>query len=314
MDLYVMVAFLVVFLLTVYFFSYQLQLLLARFLHWVGKRVGSYSKHSEESLRRFVFLNRTSVVSKGYWFLNDLVITLDLKLVGVTPFGFLVFWAFIAVVIAVVLTSFLHMGFFGVLPIFGVSLVLELVLIRVVVSERIEKRESCVMDAIDLIIPELRGGVKNAILLHMSNFSPMIADDFKEFDINVNRRKMSFENAMLVLSDNLGIVFRDFAQKAISYEASGDTDMLDIFVEIVETNRLRRELRDDMNTRYAEVRKDFVVSSILMVAYGVYTMLTDEFTRNALTNTTWGKFLVIFMVVDTVAVLAYISLIKSKSL
>lgn len=314
MQFYISVALLVVFLLSVYFFSYQLQLTFARILTWLGKKVGRYSRDGEESLRRYVFLNRTSLVSKVYWFLNDLVITLGLKLAGVTPFGFLVFWAFIAVVVAVVLTTVLNLGFLGVVPLFFISLVLELVLIRVSVSEKIEKREACVMDAVDLIIPELRGGVKNAILSHKENFSPMIVNDFNEFDVNVNKRKMSFNDAMLVLADSLGILFRDFAQKAISYESSGDSDMLDIFVEIIETNRLRRELRDKNNTTYADIRKDFIVSSLLMIVYGVYTMITDEFTRNALTNTSWGKCLVIFMVVDTVAVLAYISLIKSKSL
>ena len=314
MKFYITVALLVVVVLTVYLFSYQLQLASAKAVHWVGDKVGKRSKSSEESLRRYVFLNRTSIVSRVYWFLNDLVITLDLKLSGVTPFGFLVFWAFVAAIVSVLLSTILGMGFVGVVPLFFVSLVLELILIRVAVSERVEKREACVMDAIDLIIPELRNGVKNAILLHKENFSPLIVNDFNEFDVNVNKRKMSFEDAMLVLSDTLGMLFRDFAQKAISYESCGDVDMLDIFVEIIETNRLRRELRDINNTKYAQIRRDFVVSSILMIAYGAYTMMTDEFTRNALTNTTWGKFLVLFMVVDTVSVLAFISLIKSKSL
>lgn len=314
MQFYVSLAFLVVFVVSIYFFSYQLQLALARIVHWIGEQIGGYSKVGEESLRRYVFLNRNSLVSKLYWFLNDLVITLDLKLSGVTPFGFLVFWSIVAVVISVLLSVVLGLGFMGVVPLFFISLVLELLLIRVSISEKIEKREACVMDAVDLIIPELRNGVKNAILLHKSNFNPMIINDFNEFDTNVNKRKMSFEDAMLVLSDSLGVLFRDFAQKAISYEASGDIDMLDIFVEIIETNRLRRELRDINNRKYAEIRKDFIISSILMIGYGVYTMLTDEFTRHALTETTWGKFLVIFMIVDTVSVLAFISLIKSKSL
>lgn len=314
MKFYISSALLVVFVVSIYFFSYQLQLALAHFVRWVGDKAGVYSKAGEESLRRYVFLNRNSVASKLYWFLNDLVITLDLKFSGVTPFGFLIFWSIVAVIVSVLLSVVLGLGFIGVLPLFVISLVLELLLIRVSISEKIEKREACVMDAIDLIIPELRNGVKNAILQHKSNFSPMIINDFNEFDTNVNKRKMSFEDAMLVLSDSLGVLFRDFAQKAISYESSGDTDMLDIFVEIVETNRLRRELRDINNRKYAEIRKDFIVSSILMIAYGVYTIFTDDFTRHALLETPWGKFLVLFMIVDTVAVLAFISLIKSKSI
>ena len=314
MSFYISTAVLVSIILTVYFFSYQLQLLFAKLFNWIGVKVGKRSRDGEDYFKRYVFLNRDSKVSKLYWFLNDLVIILDLKLAGVTPFGFLVFWAFIAVVVSVLLSTILGLGFIGVVPLFLISLVLELTVIRVVVSERIEKREDCVMEAIDLIIPEMRGGVKNSILSHISNFPEIIRNDFNEFDVNVNRRKMSFEDAMIVLADSLGLIFRDFAKKAISFEASGDLDMLDVFVEVIEMNRLRRELRDSNNKVHAGVRKDFIVSSIMMVGYGAYAMVTDAFTRNALTNTTWGKFLVIFMIVDTVGVLSYISIIKSKSL
>ena len=208
----------------------------------------------------------------------------------------------------------LRLGFVGVIPLFFILLVFEIVLIRVSISEKIERREACIMDAVDLIIPELRNGVKNAILFQKQNFSPLIVDDFNEFDINVNQRKMSFNDAMMILSDNLGMLFRDFAQKAISFEQSGDLDMLDIFVEIVETNRLRRELRDINNVRFSAIRRDFIVSSVLMVAYAFYAMATDKFTRVFLTSTTFGKFIVIFMFADTIAVLAFISMIKSKSL
>ena len=39
-----------------------------------------------------------------------------------------------------------------------------LVMTRVIVSEKMERRENDVMDAIDLIIPEISNGVKNSIL------------------------------------------------------------------------------------------------------------------------------------------------------
>jgi len=314
MKFYITIACFIGFLLTVYYFSYQLQLVFSNMVNSVGTKLGYYSKEGELELKKYVFLHRSSLIAKLYWFVNDLIINMGMKVSGVTPLGFLLFWAIIALILSVFCTLILRLGFIGVIPLFFILLVFEIVLIRVSISEKIERREACIMDAVDLIIPELRNGVKNAILFQKQNFSPLIVDDFNEFDINVNQRKMSFNDAMMILSDNLGMLFRDFAQKAISFEQSGDLDMLDIFVEIVETNRLRRELRDINNVRFSAIRRDFIVSSALMVAYAFYAMATDKFTRVFLTSTTFGKFIVIFMFADTIAVLAFISMIKSKSL
>lgn len=314
MKFYITVACFVGFLLTVYYFSYQLQLVFSNVVNAIGTKLGYYSKEGELELKKYVFLHRSSFVAKLYWFVNDLIINMGMKVSGVTPLGFLLFWAIIALILSVFCTVILRLGFIGVIPLFFILLVFEIVLIRVSISEKIERREACIMDAVDLIIPELRNGVKNAILFQKQNFSPLIVDDFNEFDINVNQRKMSFNDAMMILSDNLGMLFRDFAQKAISFEQSGDLDMLDIFVEIIETNRLRRELRDINNVRFSAIRRDFIVSSALMIAYAFYAMATDKFTRVFLTSTTFGKFIVIFMFADTIAVLAFISMIKSKSL
>ena len=314
MKFYITIACFVGFLLTVYYFSYQLQLVFSNVVNAIGVKLGYYSKEGELELKKYVFLHRSSLVARLYWFVNDLIINMGMKVSGVTPLGFILFWAIVALILSVFCTMILRLGFVGVIPLFFILLVFEIVLIRVSISEKIERREACIMDAVDLIIPELRNGVKNAILFQKQNFSPLIVDDFNEFDINVNQRKMSFNDAMMILSDNLGMLFRDFAQKAISFEQSGDLDMLDIFVEIVETNRLRRELRDINNVRFSAIRRDFIVSSVLMVAYAFYAMATDKFTRVFLTSTTFGKFIVIFMFADTIAVLAFISMIKSKSL
>lgn len=312
MKFYITFGSVVTLLLVVYYFSYQMQVAFAKFIKLIGTKIGVFSKEKELDLQKYVFMHRNSLISKLYNFLNEQLITLGLKIVGVTPLGFLVFWSIIALVLSVILVIMLNFGAFGVVPMFFLLLTFELVLIRVSISERMEKREGYVMDAIDLIIPELGGGVKNAIIMHKANFAPMLSDDFEDFDININQRKMSFNNAMILLADSLGLLFRDFAQKAISYEASGEADMLDIFVEIVETNRLRRELRDITNKTFSDASKSFVVSSVIMVLYGAYSIMTDEFTRELFLYSEIGKVIALVMVADTIAVLCFISTLKSK--
>ena len=79
------------------------------------------------------------------------------------------------------------------------------------------------------------------------NFAPSVREDFQAFIVNIQDRGYTFEDAMFILSDNLGLVFKDFAQKAIYFEAVGEREMVEIFADIVETNRLRRQLRDENN-------------------------------------------------------------------
>ena len=83
-------------------------------------------------------------------------------------------------------------------------------------------------------------GVKAAIVLYQDNFDLSVRSDFKEFISNVQDRNLTFEDAMYILADNLGDIFVDFAQKSIYFEKIGDPNMQEMFVDIAETNRLRR--------------------------------------------------------------------------
>ena len=119
---------------------------------------------------------------------------------------------------------------------------------------------------------------------------------------------------MYILADNLGIVFKDFAQKAIYYEAIGDKNMQDIFTDISETNRLRRQLRDENATQFAGLKTTFLVSTGMVVAYFIFLMVTDSFSRYFFLQSTIGKIILIFMILVIFCVLAFITTIKSKAI
>lgn len=189
-----------------------------------------------------------------------------------------------------------------------------LIMTRVMVSERLEKREADIMNAVDLIVPEIGNGVKNAIVAYKDNFAPSVREDFAAFLINIQDRGYTFEDAMYILSDNLGSIFQDFAQKAIYFEAAGEKEMVDIFTDITETNRLRRQLRDENNAAFTSLRSSFIISVIMVVGYFIFLMITDEFSRHFFLQVTAGKFLLIGMVMLVFMVLAYIATIKSKQI
>lgn len=297
-----------------YFFGTQIQVSLAKFKTYLAKKIGVFSVTKEYQLQRYVYQHYNSPISKLYRWVNEQLVAIGLKRQGVTPFGYCMFWAVCAVIISLIAGFVFNLGTGLTGMLWVVVFICMLVMTRVFVSERMEKRESDVMNAIDLIVPEIGKGVENAIITYKDNFAPAIRDDFSAFIMNIQDRGYSFNDAMMLLTDNLGRVFTEFAQKAIQYEASGDSEMLDIFTQIVETNRLRRELRDDNTIVFAELKQSFFITTGMTVGYFFFMCVTDAFTRYFFLTTTPGKFLLIIIILIIFLETAYISTIKSRAI
>jgi len=288
--------------------------MLSRLLKWFGQKVGTYSVTREYALQRYVYQHRGSRLSRLYLWINEQILALGLKRQGVTPFGYFMFWGFVAIVSGTIIGISVGLGVVITVFLWVAILACLLIVTRVWVSERMERREADVMNAIDLIVPELANGVKNAILIYKDNFAPSLRDDFVAFIYNIQDRGYSFNDAMCILADNLGLVFVEFSQKAMYYEASGDQEMLDIFVELTETNRLRRELRDENSAKFTDLKVNFIVTVSATAGYFVFLMITDSFSRYFFLQATIGKVLLIFIVLVIFLVLSYISTIKSRAI
>lgn len=297
-----------------YFLSFQIQVILAKFSKWFSKHIGTYSVSKEYYLQRYVYQHRNSMISKLYSWVNEQLIALGLKRQGVTAFGYLMFWTIISIVIGTILGFLFSMGVFFTLVFWVLCLFCLLIMTRVLVSERMERRESDIMNAVDLIVPEVGNGVKNAIITYKDNFAPSLREDFEAFVTNIQDRGYTFNDAMYILADNLGNVFTDFAQKAIYFEASGEHDMLEIFSDITETNRLRRQLRDENTNIFANLKASFMMSTFMTVGYFIFLMITDAYSRNFFLTETLGKALLVVIVMVIFLVLAYISTIKSRAI
>lgn len=311
---FITVALVVIAIIGVYFFSFQIQQNLAKFMNKFSKKIGTFSVSKEYSLQKYAYQHSRSPITKLYVWVNEQLIALGLKRQGVTVTGYLIFWGFAAVVLGTVISFIAKFGIFMTGIFWVVCFACMLIMTRVIVSERMEKREADVMNAIDLIVPEVGNGVKNAIVTYKDNFAPSLREDFLAFITNIQDRGYSFNDAMFILADNLGIVFQDFAQKAIYYEAIGEKEMIDIFSDITETNRLRRQLRDENNAAFMELKGSFIVSTLITCGYFGFIMVTDAFSRHFFLQVTFGKILLVVMILIVFLVLAYISTIKSKNI
>lgn len=298
----------------VYFFSFQLQKFLSSAGTSISKKIGTFSTSREYAVQRYVYLHRSSLIAKLYNWINEQLIAAGMKRVGVTPVGYMLFWGTISAITAIVIGIICNLNVFLYVVIFFILVAVFLVATRVFVAGKMEKREADVMDALDLIIPEIGSGVKNAIARYVDNFSSSLQQDFKIFLSNIQDRGMSFEDAMFILADSLGNIFKDFAQKAVFYEALGEEDMRGIFDDIVETNRQRRELRYNNNLEFGVLRLSFIISSGITIGYFIFLMATDWFSRYFFLTTTWGNILLVAIVLTIFGVLSYIATIKSRAI
>ncbi len=271
-----------------------------------------FSREREVAVQKYVFLNRNGKIAKAYNWVNEQLIALGLKSVGVTPIGYIMFWMTVAIITSFVL-GFMGMNIGTLVPVTIILFAVFLVVTRVIVSSRMEQQESHVMDAVDLMIPQLASqSVHSTIDMYKNNFHPSLQHDFNIFLTNIATD--SFETAMHELSDNLGYVFRDFAWKAIDYELEGDPNMLIQFDDIMETNKLRRKLRFNINQKFNQLRIAFTVALAIVVLYFLYLISTDAWARYFFFNTTKGGYTLIFFLLIVFCVFAYISTVKSRPL
>lgn len=304
----------VVTVITVYFFSYQVQKRLAEIIAKLNKKFGTFTVSKEYNLQRYVYQHRQSPIAILYRWVNQQLVAIGLKKQGVTPLGYFLFWGFASLLLAVILTFLMHVNLGFSVTLWVVLWCAMLIMTRVIVSERMEKRESEVMDAIDLLVPEIHRGTQNAIITYVDNMPAGVRDDFRMFIVNMQDRGYSFNDAMIVLADQLGDVFSDFAEKAIYYEAMGERDLLDIFTDIVETNRLRRQLREKNNRRFMQLKVTFIVSTLMTCAYFVFIITTDAFSRKFLLQTNVGNICLLVICIIIFGVLAFITTIKSRTI
>ena len=170
------------------------------------------------------------------------------------------------------------------------------------------------MDAIDLLVSDVKSGIFNSIIRYQNSFHESIRPYFLECIDDVQNKGYSFTTAMESLTDKLGYSFSDFAQKAIYYESKREEGSEGIFGAIIELNRQRRILRRENAIAFKTIKTSLIVSSLMIFAFAMYTGLTDPFISNFLSNTILGRIMILVDVLLVAFVINYLAGIRAKTL
>lgn len=276
----------------------------------IGKKV----KKTNIKVQRKATLNRDSTFYKVYHYYDDILVSLDMKKDGVSVTGLLAFMLFTSLAVAVITLIFMNnYNIFVILGVVCAVFYLETTLFKLSAVTMYEKREAEIMDAVDLLVSDIKSGVYNAIVRYKDSFHPDIKPYFLEFIDDVQNKGYGFRQAMLLLNERLGMTFSEFAHKAILYEEKADKNMDDIFSSIIEVNRQRRSLRYVNNIEFANLRTQFLVSFAAIVGYALFAMFMDDWIRGFMFSAVGTVFIIVDILIVTI-VLNYMAVIKAQSL
>lgn len=280
----------------------------------LSKFMGKFAKKANLNLYRTATLKRGKSVSKIYNFFDDMITDLDLHKDGVTVFGLIMFLVVITAIVTVIASVIFHLGKWTV-PAFAAIFYVIFTMFRMVVGSQIARREAIIMDTIDLLVPDIRNGVYNAIVRYKdTSINPEIAGYFHEFVFNITNNGWTFTQAMQELNRSLGDSFTDFATKALLYEANRDDDTLEIFSATIDMNSNKRMLREENNYAFGQVRLAFWLCLLLIVGSAILFCLFDNAVGYVFMGTEIGRVLIVVDIFIVAHSLSRISLLQNGKL
>ena len=291
--------------------------LLGRINQWIQRKiagsVGVHMRTLNKSFKRTAELNINSPVFKVYRYFDTILVNTGLHRDGVTVAGLLFFILVLDIITTLVITFVFKLGFLAV-PCVVVFFFLYVIIFRYVALTRVEENEAHIMDAIDLLVSDVKSGIFNSIIKYKDSFHESIRPFFLECIDNVQNKGYSFAAAMDILADQLGYSFSDFAQKAVYYEEKREEGSEGIFGSIIKMNHQRRILRREGAIAFTALKQTMVICFIMIGLFGAYTIISDPFCAEFLTNSVGGRLMILADVLVIAWVINYITNIRAKSL
>ena len=259
--------------------------------------------HNKNIQKAAITSKNTFAKSKFYKKIEQIIF--DLGLNDVTVEGFLFFLIFISAIASCILLLFSRSIPFSILG--GIAILIFIyTLTYMSASEGHFKREFAIMDAIDLIIVNMKDGVLKAVKENIDLFHPLVKPDFEMFVADMYEYKIPVEEALESLGDRLGPSFTKFKEKAKEFEAKGRAGMLETFQDDMNENMYRRmDLRELMDTiREANLGFALAMGVCGFLSFAIFG--TSEKLRLLVFTTTGGRIILMINIILIVGSFAYL--------
>lgn len=265
--------------------------------------------HNKNLQKAAITSKKTFAKSKTYKDISQIIF--DLGLNDVTVEGFicsLVLASLIVGIVILLVTRSIILFIF----LSGSTLVLLYTVAYMMASEGHFKREFAIMDAIDLIIVNMKDGVLKAVKEQIDLFDPLIQPDMQMFIDDMYEYKIPVAEALDSLGERLGPSFTKFKEKAKEFEEKGRAGMLETFADDMNENMYRRmDLRELLDT-LREANTGFALAMCVCGFLGFAIIGSNEALRNALFTTTIGQVVIVINIILIIAAFAYIQSLREE--
>lgn len=291
------------------------------FLHKVASfliRISGKFIHSREKIyHRDIEIGkidekRTSV--KLYRFLGDLIIDLDMKESGMTPYELLYITILAVITGTAVLSKVLFDNWAMTIILSPIITVAVFCIMYTKANLAHDTRIEAVIEAENIICNNIRIGVVAAVRESLDTLPKQVRQDFRDFIDNVEYKNYHIKTALQELNAKLGGIADDFIKKCIVFELEEEHGIAGMFADVVEINNIKMQLRIEMKRKFEEVLNNFKVGSSMIFLFlgGVLAIYPDV--RNFYFKTLIGQLIICLDILILILEFVYITYLRAKEL
>lgn len=251
-----------------------------KFIKFLMKFVGRFVNKKEKAYHRDLEIGkitekRTSF--KLYNFLSELIIDLNMKETGMTPYGLLFITLFLVFILAFVVCQLLLRSTLLLIVLYPILVIAVFCIMYTKANIAHDARIESVIEAENIICNNIKSGVVVAVRDSLDVLPKSVRPDFKDFVDNVEQKNYHIKTALLELNSKLGSVADDFIKKCIVFELEEEHGVSGMFSDIVEINNINMEMRIAMKRKFEEVKFDFIMGAGMIFAFlfGVLAIFPD---------------------------------------
>ena len=281
-------------------------------VRWSVKGAGKFVRKKEREFSRDIETGKKKK-DTFYRFLNDLIIDIGLKRLGMTPYMFLFMVLVISLIVGMLLSQVMF-GMFGwTLILFPFSAVLIICVLYTKANIEHDRRIDEIIEVESLISNTIRNGVVVAVRENITLMPQRVRGEYEQFLYDVNEHNYHIRVALNNLADRLGSSSEDFIRKCITFETNDDSGIEDSFKDTVLINNIRMQQRIEMRKTFENVTKQFAISVLMIFVFlggviAIYPIIRDFYFGNFL-----GQMLIIIDILIVLSEFVYITYLRAKN-
>lgn len=239
-------------------------------VQFLFKHSAKFINQSEAKYRRDYEvgkINEKKSKVKLYKFLNELIIDLEIREYGITPYELLFLVMLLTFLGQLLFCTVVFKQALMVIPIYPILVVGVFCVMYTQANVAHDARIEAVYEAENIICNNIQLGVVPAVRSSIDMMPKEVRGEFIEFLDNVESKNYHIKTALMALNNSLGSVQDDFIKKCIVYETEEERGIQGMFKDVVEVNNIKLEMRTEMKRQFEKVVQDFIISQCMIFIF-----------------------------------------------